>query len=361
MTLKIFVAKDSEDREWPPNTPHEAEACEWMLQKAWMGFHHLEEMFAIVVNLKKPSADMVVIRELGLGVLEMKHHPGEITVDENGAWWAENIRIHSGPCLNPREQVRKYARQLREKILPELLPVRIQADGEQWDDPKFQTGVCFTNPFVDLRKLRTSLNKKPPKLEAWENDFSVIEIDFFTRWVRKLRFELTQNPPDDYSPIHLEPEKIMNIATGLLDAVEWDEMYKAMPEGNPYGHLILEDITGREVFNLTKDHSTLGRSHQCDVVIPSRYGRVSKHHLSIDRDIHGVTITDRSSLNGTFINDQSVEKDSSYRLENGAKVSLGGLTTRNNTCVLTFELSGEILDETTITEQSTRDFRQLGK
>ena len=359
MTLKIYVARDSKDREWPPNTPHEAEACEWMLQKAWMGFHHLEELFAIVVNLKKPSADMVVIRELGFGILEMKHYPGEITVDENGAWWAENIRIHSGPCLNPREQVKKYAGQLREKILQELLPARIQGDEEQWNGLKFQTGVCFTNPFVDLGKLRKSLNEKPPKLKAWEDDFSVIEIDSFTRWVRKLRFELTQNPPEDYSPIHLEREKIMEIATKFLDAVEWDEMMAAMPESNPYGHLILEDITGREVFNLTNDHLTIGRSHQCDVVLPSRYGRGSKHHLSIDRDIHGITVMDLSSLNGTFINNQPIEKQRPYRLENGATLSLGGLSTRNKACILIFEQHGEIPDETTVTEQSTRDFRQI--
>lgn len=359
MTLKIYVARDSKDREWPPNTPHEAEACEWMLQKAWMGFQHLEEMFAIVVNLKDPSADMMVIREIGLGITELKHYSGEIIVDDNGAWWAGNIRIHAGNRRNPREQVRSYAKQLRSKILRELLPDQMQVDRETWDNLKFQTGVCFTNPFVDLRKLRKSLNEDPPKLELWEDNFSVIEIDFFTRWVRKLRFELTQNPPEDYSPIHLKREKIINIATDFLGAIEWKEMMAGMPESNPYGRLVLEDITGREVFNLTKDHSTVGRSHQCDVVLPSRYGRVSKHHLSIDRDIHGINITDLSSLNGTYINDQPIENKRSFRLENGAILSLGGHSTRNKACVLKFELSGESFDETTVTEQGTQDFRQI--
>ena len=359
MTLKIYVAKDSKDREWPPNNSHEAEACEWMLQKAWFGFNHLPELYAIIVNLEDPSADIVVIREIGLGVLEMKHHSGEITVDRDGTWWAGNLRIHSGNRRNPREQVRSYAKQLRGKIIHELLPARLQTTREDWHELKFQTGVCFTNPLAKLLEIKKSLDEKPPELESWEDDFSVMDINYFTPWVRKLRFELAEDPPNNYAPIHLEREKIIKITTEVLEAVEWDEMIAAMPEGNPYGHLVLEDITGREVFNLTKDHSTTGRSHQCDFVLPSRYGRVSKHHLSIDRDINGIAITDLSSLNGTFINDQPIEKQRPYKLENGATLSLGGLSTRNKACVLTFERHGEIPDETTVTEQGTRDFRQI--
>jgi len=358
MTLKIYVARDSKDREWPPNTPHEAEACEWMLKKAWMEFHHLQEMYAIVVNLKDPSADLVVIREIGLGVMEMKHHPGEIAVDEREAWWAGNLRIHSGNRRNPREQVRSYARQLRGKMINELLPARMRKTKESWNDLKFQTSVCFTNPSVDLRILRKFLEEKPTKLEPWEKNFSILEVGHFTGWVRKLRFELSQNPPEDYAPIHLEREKIVEIATKVLDAGEWEEMMAAMPDGNPYGHLVLEDVTGREVFNLTKDHLTIGRSHQCDIVIPSRYGRVSKRHLAIDRDMRGIIVKDLSSMNGTFLNNDPLEKP--QRLINGSILFLGGLSAEKKACKLTFELHGEIPEET-VTEQGTQVFGKYAK
>lgn len=359
MTLKIYVAKDTKKREWPPNTPHEAEACEWMLQKAWLGFHHLPEMFAVIVNLNDPSADMLVIRELGLGVLEMKHHSGQITVDKGGTWWAENRRIHSGNRRNPREQVRSYARQIRGKIIRELLPARMKEARETWKELKFQTGVCFTNPLANIRELKRSLDQKPPKLEAWEDNFSVIDINFFTRWMRKLRFELSENPPSDYAPMRLEPEKIIKIATEVLGAVEWEEMIAAMPKGHPWSHLILKEGAGREIFNLVKDHSTVGRSHLCDVVVPSRYSRVSKHHIIIDRDVNGASITDRDSLNGTFINDQLLERQKTYILEDGSVISLGGPSTGGKACVLTFEIHGTQSDETTITEQGTQELEKV--
>lgn len=355
MPLKIYVARDARQREWPPNTPHEAEACEWMLQKAWMEFQHLQELFAVIVNLRDPSADMVVIREIGLGVLELKHHSGRITVDNNGAWWAAYIRIHSGNRLNPREQVRSYAKQLRGKMIRQLLPARMLRTGRNWDKLKFQTGVCFTNSLADLQELRKSLEKKPPVLEDWEDGFSVIEPDFFTRWMRDLRFELSQDPPKDYAPMHLEPEKIDRIASEVLEAVEWKEMIEAMPEGKPYGHLILDDAAGREVFNLVKDHSTVGRSHQCDIVLPSRFSRVSKEHLEIKRDLNGITITDPGSRNGTFMVDKPVK--GSAKLEHGCVLSLGGPSAGDKSCVLRFVLHGKISDETTVTEQGTRDIR----
>lgn len=355
MPLKIYVARDAKDREWPPNMPHEAEACEWMLQKAWMEFQHLPESFAVIVNLKDPSADMVVIREIGLGVLELKHHSGRITVDNNGAWWAANIRIHSGNRLNPREQVRSYAKQLRGRVIRQLLPARMQGTRWDWYKLKFQTGVCFTNPLADLQELRKSLEKKPPVLEDWEDGFSVIDPDLFTSWVRELRFELAQDPPKDYAPMHLEPEKIERMATEVLGAVEWREMIEAMPEGRPYGHLILEDAAGREVFNLVKDHSIVGRSHQCDIVLPSRFSRVSKEHLEIKRNLKGITVTDPGSRNGTFMGDKPVK--GSARLEHDCVLSLGGPSTGSKSCVLRFVLHGMISDETTVTELGTRDIR----
>ena len=175
-----------------------------------------------------------------------------------------------------------------------------------------------------------------------------------------MRFDLQQDPPRDFAPIHLKPETIVRIVTKFLEAVEWEEMIAAMPDGNPYGHLVLEDEAGKEIFNLTKDHSIIGRSHECHVVLPSRYGRVSKHHFSIDRNMAGITITDFSSRNGTFIKDCLIKNQSPAELEYGSVLSLGGPSTGKKTCVLTFVLHGKISDDTTVTEQSTRDVRHVG-
>lgn len=43
MTLKIYVARDKDGKEWPPDKSQEVKACEWMLNKAWTEFNHLQE------------------------------------------------------------------------------------------------------------------------------------------------------------------------------------------------------------------------------------------------------------------------------------------------------------------------------
>jgi hypothetical protein len=357
MTLKIYVTQDTNGKEWLPDKPQEVEACEWMLKKAWMEFQHLQELYAVIVNLRKPSADMVVVREIGLGVLELKHHPGEIIINQDGVWMAGKLGIHSGQRLNPREQVRYYAKELRENTIRELLPAPMQTNRQHWDDLKFQTAVCFTNPLAKLHTLKGQLGQRPTFLEKWEESFSVFDIDFFTTWVRKLRFELAKNPPRDFSPVRQKPEKIIRIMTEVLGAVEWEEMIDAMPVGNPYGCLILEDDDGRQIFNLIKDHSVIGRSHECDVVLPSQYGRVGKQHLIIERSVSGITVTDQSSQNGTFLNGQRVRKPAN--LVHGNVLALGGPPTGRKACVLTFELQGMQSDETTETELGTRDVKDL--
>jgi FHA domain/Nuclease-related domain len=357
MTLKIYVAGDKDGKEWPPDKPQEVQALEWMLKKAWAEFQPLLETYAIVVNLEhpNPSADLLVIREIGLGVLELKHYFGEITVGQDGIWRAGQAVIKSGIHLNPREQVKSYAARLRGMLVRELLPPRMQMNSKHWNDLKFQTGVCFTNPRAKLEAIRKYLKERPARYEDWESDFLVFDLDFFTTWVRELRFHLARDPGRDFSPLRLTPDKIEHIVKVVLGAVEWQEMVKAMPTAKPYGYLILEDEAGREVFNLTDDRMVIGRSRECDVVLPARYGRVGKIHLEIVRNVTGITITDLRSRNGTFVNNRLVQPGIAMKLSQGSTLSLGGPPTGDKACVLIFRLQGEISDETTITEEGTRE------
>mgnify|MGYP007070560483 CR=1 FL=1 len=47
-------------------------SIEWMLKKAWEEFHHIQATYAIIANLRHPSADMVILTERGVGILELK-------------------------------------------------------------------------------------------------------------------------------------------------------------------------------------------------------------------------------------------------------------------------------------------------
>jgi hypothetical protein len=352
MTLKIYVSQDTKGKEWAPDTPHEVSASEWMLKKAWLEFHHLQETYAILVNLQHPSADMVVITERGLGVLELKHVFGEIKIDHKGIWMAGTYPIKAGTHLNPREQVRAYAIELRNKVIRWIFPPYMQTRKDKWSELKFQTGVCFTNPNANIQKAQNYTNEHRPTLEPWESNFSIINMDGFTAWVRELRFELKHDRTRKFDPVRLEPGAIMKIVTQLLDSVEWDQIYSAMPTGNPYAYLILEDRDAKQVFHLVKERSIIGRRQGCEIMIPERYGKVSKEHCLITRTPEGIFITDEKSLNGTYIEDQPIRH--STKLEHGTLFTLGSLTTSDKVCALRFEVREQANLNINETEQATK-------
>jgi hypothetical protein len=354
MTLKIYVAKDSNGRGRTPDTSHEVRAIEWMLKKAWSDFHHLQETYAIIVNLRHPSADMVVFTERGLGLLELKHKYGEIKINTNGIWMAGTSVIKAGKHQNPREQVRSYAKELREKVIRWILPTYIYANKDCWNMLKFETGVCFTHPDANILNAQKHINERHTFLEPWESNFSIIDIDGFTAWIRELRFQLQHDHEHskDFEHVRLSPEMIVKIATELLGNVEWNEIYAAMPDGYPYGYLILEDAKGKQVFKLVKDHLIIGRSPECDVVIPERYSRVSKIHCSITRTMCSIELVDLESSNGTFLNWRPIEKSSN--IQHGNILLLGGESiVQEDVCALKFEAREQISLEVPATKIST--------
>jgi len=355
MTLKIYVAKDSVGRVRAPDTSHEVRAIEWMLEKAWSEFHHLQETYAIITNLRHPSADMVVLTERGIGLLELKHKYGEIKINPDGTWMAGLSVIKAGKHLNPREQVRSYTKELREKVIRWILPNYIYVNKDRWSMLKFQTGVCFTHPDADIRKVQKYITERHIVLDAWESNFSIIDIDDFTAWIRELRFQLQHDYEysKDFEHVRLSPEMIVKIAADVLHNVEWSEIYPAMPDSNPYGYLILEDIKSRLVFKLVKDHSTVGRSPDCDIVIPEEFTRVSKKHCAITRNMNFIEITDLNSKNGTFLNHQLISK--STRIQHGNILSLGREPAQAKVCTLRFETHKQMSLDVPPTEIGPKD------
>jgi hypothetical protein len=353
MTVKIYVAHDADGHEWAPDRPHEVGACEWMVKKAWDEFHNLEELYVILLNHQpRPRADMVVIRERGLGVLELKHYPDEIHIRWDGSWtYGEaNKKIKAADYDNPRVQVLSYAKALRTWLVPEILPPSFRQDRKPRSEFKFQTGVCFTNHLAMLEQARDYVNANPPPdLEPWEDPFSVFGIDTFTAWVRELRFEgQDKNQP----PIRLTPGQIINTATFTLGMVEWTEVYSAIMSGHPFGTLTLDDGQGKQVYNLLRDQTLIGRRHSCEIVIPERYSRVSKEHCVIEKKGREVFLIDKSSRNGTLLRNQRIRSGSPVCLRDGDVIRLGGSNTSDHACTLTFNLVNK-WEATLVTEDGS--------
>ena len=78
------------------------------------------------------------------------------------------------------------------------------------------------------------------------------------------------------------------------------------------------DMEG-ERWMLSEQITVIGRSDDCDVVLPER--QVSRHHAEIERDDRGYVLRDLGSKNGTFVNGQRV-RGGPYRLSDGDEIQV---------------------------------------
>lgn len=78
------------------------------------------------------------------------------------------------------------------------------------------------------------------------------------------------------------------------------------------------DLEGQR-WVLEEDHTLIGRSSDCDVVLPKR--QVSRHHAEIERDERGYLLRDLGSKNGTFVNGQRVVGEP-HRLNDGDEIQI---------------------------------------
>jgi len=74
-----------------------------------------------------------------------------------------------------------------------------------------------------------------------------------------------------------------------------------------------------ERWTLDQDQTTIGRSSECDIVLPKR--QVSRYHAQIERDDGGYLLRDLGSKNGTYVNGQKVYGEP-YRLRDGDEIQI---------------------------------------
>ena len=331
MPVKVYVQRDQQGQPWPPDHSHETSAVISLVQKLWQAFHHQPVLYTIVANLHKPSADLIIITEHGLGVVELKDYPGHI-LGQGNSWYSQidgkRVPIKAGSVhnsyRNPHEQVQAYADEIRNLLLnpPPRQDPWLPGRSFDWQGYKLSTTVCFTHSGVDIETLKNDVQqRKGVHFKPWE-DFSVILLPEITRWAASLRFEVNQGPRSNFIPYRLSKKQITNIVSRLLKATEWSEILELMPTGEPYGYLTLidQDIS-TILFGLDRDEVLLGRENTCEVVIPDRFSRVSRQHAKITRNLEGIFIEDLGSRNGVYVNGAKIQQQ---RLLPGQYISLGG-------------------------------------
>src|SRR5262245_54536433 len=113
MAVIAYITRDPSNNPWPPIHEHEATAAIGLAQRLYEAVNHELALYAIFANLQSPHADIVVLSELGLGVIELKHYAGRLAV-QGADWYAGERLIRAGArYANPREQVQAYANYIR--------------------------------------------------------------------------------------------------------------------------------------------------------------------------------------------------------------------------------------------------------
>ncbi|NLE45220.1 MAG: NERD domain-containing protein, partial [Chloroflexi bacterium] len=172
MPVKLYVDQDSKGRPSPPHHTHEVNPVLEILNNIWKTFHPDQRTFVAISSLRDPSADLIVLAEVGIGIIELKHCEGVIH-RKGSHWYADNRKIKAGSDTlgrkNPHEQVQEYALELRNKLLP-------SASGKGWlpgsraeqEKCQFHTAVCFTDTQARLRLIKSDIQINGIETLPWE-------------------------------------------------------------------------------------------------------------------------------------------------------------------------------------------------
>ena len=315
MTVKYYVGKNRD-------MVHEAMPITDIIKQIHYSYNHLFDTPCVVMaNIDKPAkADLVIVTDKGLGVIELKHVPGRISEDkESHNWFFEKELLNAGNHNkhgNPNEQVRKYARSIRYWVRK-----KFGDDSPKWNPLKIQTAVCFTHEAADF----SALFELYPKSNV---DFQILKPDQIVQWIAGLRFG---NVPLKLTTQQLEHEVVKEI----FGVMEWQEIEPIVEKvWQPFGYLQLDDVT----FPLMSRQVKIGKkAESCTVIIPKSFRRVSRVHAQIEQKLGEIVLTDLGSKNGIFVNDGK-RITQATALRNGDKIALGGPGTDEKSCLLEFSL-----------------------
>ncbi len=337
MTVRVYVGRGGQGRAQPPLHRHETLGAIGLIERLWVACHRAEQVYGVIVNPGEPSADMVVLTEGGIGVVELKAHTGRIYGDGRGAWLAGGGIVHGGAGdRNPRRQVQRYAQAVRERLVPHLRVVWGDRFEREWAGFKVQTAVCFTHPLAIVDQQTALLEADERRSERpWEH-FSIVPADGFVRWAASLRFEAKRRSTEGYAPFSLGRTQIAGLATRMFDAVEWEEIPAVMPDGGPYAYLGFVDEPDRPMLRIDRVVTFIGRDPEsCHLQIPEKYKLASRLHAHLYRADEGFYIKDEESTGGTYVGGERVRRP--QLLCDGQQLTLGGKS-GEKVCRLVFRL-----------------------
>ncbi len=275
--------------------------------------------YALVFNPDAPPADLIVITNYGIGVVELKNITGVIRGTVNSPWTIDQNNTNrelevSHKYRNPFQQVRTYRLDLYHRMkdfarrLPDgKLPGWMRENGQF----HLQAAVVFTDD------CQIELDLEPKLTKPW---FEAIHQAKLTQWAYTLTFtsQGTREP--------LSEDQIELITDQLLQVDEWDEMSKLIQGAEIFGYLNVYDSNGQAPTQhpLRQMQTTVGREATND--IPVGATGISRQHAQIVWDGDHAYIQDVGSTNGTWLNGDKLPPDQRQRLQDGDQLIFGPCT-----------------------------------
>lgn len=354
MPVKFYLGHDQQGRPHAYTFTHEENGARRICQYVYDRLEHQKEQYTLVANpcytgsFLELNPDMVVISELGLGVIELKHHFGAIEcTDPAGAWRAGGTVIEAGRGFaNPHRQVQSYAEQIRNELT---------ANGKRWlpgtpaqmAQLKVHTTVCFTNPLSRLDQCREAIqyHYAPGRaLRVWER-FSVTHAAEIPHWAMDMRFEV-QSEADWFSNYRLLPGEIDRLTGEFFHARPWEEMESFVRQTHePLAYLVVIDEGRPEMppFRIDREETLIGRNAgACNVVIPQNYSQVSNQHIRLVYANRRFYIEDLGSTNGSFFPDNPQRLSGITEIKPNQRVMLGDSKPSGKVCTLELRVEKQL-------------------
>lgn len=353
MPVFAYVSTDSSGRPWPPDHSHETLSAIELIKSLWSAFHHEPATYCVVSNLHHPNADLVLLTETGIGVIELKHYAGRIREGAPGAWYAGTIPIKAGRYANPHLQVQAYGTEVRRLIEARLRWWWNSPPEQRWRDYKTQTAVCFTNRDAVIDTEGRALERREQRSrQPWE-EFLFLTPALLPAWVAALKFGVDRGRVHSFEPYRLTATQVVELATRVLGGTLWTEISKVMPTGHAYAHVtLIENEIPVHTYDLVNEEHLIGREAE-DVRIPARFERVSRKHARIRRILNDVYIEDAGSSKGTFVDGTPVTGQ--QHLLPDQQITLGGATAEEKVCRLIFSRSAIAAAATYISDSTSDD------
>lgn len=361
MPVYFYLGRDLRGQYSEPVFQHESRGIQRICRHLWRSFQNSNDTVAVITNIKaigskrKLSPDMVILTRLGIGILELKDHFGQINCSQpKGPWYAGKVKMMDSEGnvaekaekpVNPAQQVRTYARVIHEELLSNNPEAWLPGEHNSWQDMKLHTGVCFTNLLADISGCeKTIIKNYPPKKELAEWEIlSVLNPASVSSWVFDLRFNLNTGRTGGFHTQHLYPGEVTGLAERFFHGIRWQAMESFLLAHPPiYASLDLLDTSGKTVFRyyLDQDDMLAGRAEGCAIQISPDFHSVSRHHARIIRTNQGIFMEDTQSKHGTLLNGRACK--ARMPLHHNDILTLGGV------CHLRFTQAQPIVQPTSM-------------